>query len=415
MRKSRTISLLLLCLIPTLLVGCWGGKGSHKLYNPREVNFAAIYNPNLDGVVYPSMVLALANYRGDAPIPLFSVSVTAPTNNTVLRVVVDSSNLNYVSILQEVLPKRGETYTFEPPIKWKYEHLYDLRQQGAVDLTFTCYINDEEVDIKNLRLNYRTVGECPLSILDTAGRMVDYRWLFTAYINEDHPYIDSILSAVLSQGIISAFSGYQRGASAVREQVFAVWNYALQRGIAYSSITCTTNPSRKANAQHIRFFDEVYLTRQANCIDACVFFASILRKIGIQTVILVEPCHAYLGYYTDKNRRQLSLLETTITGWVNLPRLTASVSKVTGLASDTELERIAKYTSATNISAYKSGRLSLEALERDVSRNLFNKAGAYDSERYLANRSLFDADTVNGYTRLVVDDLRKVVLPIRRY
>ena len=402
-----------LCCAALVLWGCGGSTPSPKLYDPATVAFKASYNANFDNIIYPSMLLALANYSGPATQPLFSVEVTAPANNAVLRVVVDSSRLNYVSILQEVLPKKGTRYTFEPLVKWKFDQLYSLRQQGAVDITFTCYINDEEVDLKNLRLNYRTVNESPLAILDTAGQVKDYRWLFAAYVNEDHPYIDSILSDILRQGIVSQFTGYQRGEKEVRKQVEAVWHYALKRGIAYSSISCTSNPSQRANAQHIRFFDEVYLTRQANCIDACVFFASILRKIGLQPVILLEPCHAYLGYYTDKNKRRLALLETTITGWVNFPALEAS-ARDSGRADEKQLSKAGKYVSAKTLTGYREGSVSLETLEKEASHTLFLKASEYDREQYSANRALFSAPKQNGYQMLDIAELRKVVQPIER-
>lgn len=403
---------LALPVVALLLVGCT--RMSPKVYSPAQVKFKATYNANFGGIIYPSMVLALANYTGPVNQPLFNVSVTAPANESVLRVVIDSSALNYVTIVQEVLPRKGVRYNFEPLIKWKYDHVYSLRQQGAVDLTFTCYINDEEVDVKNLRLNYRTVNECPLTILDTAGRAMDYRWLFAAYVNEDHPYIDSILNDILQQGMVSAFTGHQRGAREVQRQVQAVWYYALNRGITYSSISCTSNPNKRAQAQHIRYFDEVYLNRQANCIDACVFFASILRKIGLQPVILLEPCHAYLGYYTDKNKKSLALLETTCTAWVNFPALDASVDTATGLASDEQLERLAKYVGYRRIQQYKEGALTLEALKKEVSNVIFKRASEYDMEQYNANRKLFADTSQTAYVMLDIEQLRKVVQPIKR-
>lgn len=405
---------LLPILLPILLLAACHQPPKPKLYDPQQVAFSATYNPDFDGIIYPSIIAALANYKGDNTPELFSVSVTAPANNSVLRVVIDSSALNYVTILQEVLPRKGETYTFQPMIKWKYDYLYRLKQQGAIDLTFTCYINDEEVDLKNLRLNYRNINECLLSVRTTANKVLDYRWLFSAYVNEDHPYIDSILTTILSQGVTTTFSGYQKGAKDVSNQVLAVWNYALQRGITYSSITCTSNPSPRSNSQHIRFFDEVYLTRQANCIDACVFFASILRKIGIQTVILVEPCHTYLGYYTDKQRKNLRLLETTITGWINFPLMEASVNSDTGLISDEYLRKAAKYASPASIQKYKEGTLDLEKLELEIARTLFDKATEYDVERFEQNKPHFANTDEFTYQMLVIDDLRKEAGPIQR-
>lgn len=405
---------MLLLLLGSVLLGSCSHPAKPKLYDPSLVKFRASYNPSLDGIIYPSMVMALANYTGPVQRPLFNVRVTAPTNNAVLRVVVDSSALNYVTILQEVLPRKGGTYHFEPLVKWKFDQLYNLRQPGAVDFTFTCYINDEEVDVKNLRLNYRNVNECPLSIIDTTGRVEDYRWLFAAYVNEDHPYIDSILHDILRQGVVTTFTGYQRGAREVQRQVQAIWHYALCRGITYSSISCTSNPSRRANAQHIRFFDEVYLSRQANCIDACVFFASIMRKIGLHPVILLEPCHAYLGYYTDRNNRKLALLETTCTAWVNYLALDASVDAATGLASDKELDRLRKFVPASRLQQYRNGQVSLDQLKCDVSSAIFKAASDYDLEQYNANRALFADTTQRGYQMLDIDQLRKVVQPIMR-
>ncbi|MDO4217629.1 MAG: hypothetical protein Q4D03_05565 [Bacteroidales bacterium] len=408
---KRTIPLLLMAIL-LLLSSCHLASRRNRTYDPAQVNFIATYNPTFDNILYPSMLLALSNYSGDSAQVLFSCSLTAPTSNAVLRIVVDSSALNYVTILQEVLPRRGQQYNFEIPIKWKYDKLYNLRQQGGVDLTFTCFINDEEVDIKNLRLNYRSVNECLLCAVDTARKAIDYRWLFMGYVNEDHPFIDSILSTALQQGQVHQFSGYQKNNEKfVSDQVFAIWNYALNRGIAYSSISCTSNPSKRATTQHIRFFDEVYNSRQANCIDACVFFASILRKIGLYPVILVEPCHAYLGYYTDKQKKHLSLLETTVTGWVNFPAMDRTYAEHHQLA-DEQWSKIVPYLSEQQRNAWRAGVLSYEELKIDVSKNLFKQATDYRKEDYEANKEAFRDDNQTRYQLLVVDELRRFVQPI---
>lgn len=411
MRRFHIIWYVALALL--LMVSCVGKEGKNKRYNPAEVAFAASYNALFEGRIYPSLVLGQANYHGNDSDTLFKVSVTAPADNAVLRIVIDSSALNYVTIFQEVLPKKGQSYTFEPLLKWKYDNLYKIRQQGSVDFTFTCFINDEEVDVKNLRLNYRSVNECLLSIRDTVkGSIDDYRWLFSAYVNEEHPYIDQILAETLEQGNVTRFLGYQSNEQAVKDQVFAIWYYALNRGISYSSISCTANPSRYANVQHIRFFDEVYNNRQANCIDACVFFASILRKIGLKPVIFVEPCHTYLGYYTDKKRHHIDLLETTITGWVNFPELDKSVDVHSGLASEAQLKKVAKYVTEEQMRQYKAGKLSLQELKVAAAKTLFQRATEYDKNNYEANKKYFTEPSRINYQILDIENLRSLVQPI---
>ena len=142
-----------------LLAASCQPKAGNKQFDPRQVAFQAEYNPLFDGQIYPSLILGLNQSSNLSQIPIFNLSVTAPRDNSVLRVVIDSSSLNYVTIIQEILPHRGERYTFQPSLKWKYDIMRRLRQPGAIDLTFTCYINDEEVDINNLHLGYRTVNE----------------------------------------------------------------------------------------------------------------------------------------------------------------------------------------------------------------------------------------------------------------
>ena len=217
----------------------------------------------------------------------------------------------------------------------------------------------------------------------------------------------------MQQGTVTRLTGYQTGgAQAVRNQVFAVWYYALDHGITYSSITCTSNPSPRANVQHIRFLDEVLASRQANCVDACVFFASILRKLGLKPVIFVEPCHAYLGYYTDRNRKQLALLETTITSWVNFPDLERSLD-ADGRLPDAQWQKVKKYLGEKEIEQYEQGSLSFEQIKLAVARSLFDKASEYDRETYEANREHF-ADTASiTYQQLDIEILRRQVQPIK--
>lgn len=394
----------------------------HRRFDPAVVAFNASCNPLYDNQLYPSLLLATNQTSQDnfnSQLSIFNLSVTSPADNSVLRVIVDSSALNYVTTLQEILPRRGQTYSFNPSIKWKYDILRRLRQPGAVDLTFTCYINDEQIDIKNLHLNYRTVNECPLSLIapynkqtPTQNKIIDFRWLFAAYVNEDHPYIQQILTDILSQGTVTRFTGYQNNnPQTVIDQAFAVWYYALDRGIAYSSITCTSNPSPRANVQHIRFFDEVYNTRQANCVDACVFFASILRKIGLKTVIFVEPCHAYLGFYTDRNRRNITLLETTITSWVNFPDLQRSLLP-NGQLPENKYNKIAKYLTPQQQDDYLAGRITFDQLKLIIAHSLFDKATQYNLETHQANLQHFADSAAINYQQLDLDQLRSQVQPI---
>src|SRR5690606_10095817 len=80
----------------------------------------------------------------------------------------------------------------------------------------------------------------------------------------------------------------------------AIWTALHRRGITYSNIASTT-PQQNVLAQHVRFVDGSIVSTQANCVDGSVLFASVLRKIGIQSYLVLVPGHCYVAYQADPN------------------------------------------------------------------------------------------------------------------
>ncbi len=64
----------------------------------------------------------------------------------------------------------------------------------------------------------------------------------------------------------------------------------------------------------MRLIDESINNGQANCVDGAVLFASLLRKIDIEPVLVSLPHHCYVAFYLDRERTQLVGLETTLLG-----------------------------------------------------------------------------------------------------
>ena len=155
------------------------------------------------------------------------------------------------------------------------------------------------------------------------------------------------------------------------------------KGIHYSSISSTSRASKNANTQNIRFLDEVYRNRQANCIDACAFMASILKKIGIKPVIFLEPTHAYLGYYKDKNKKKLALLETTLAGNIDFTGIDAAYDSVTVVH---ELSKYSKYMVKNEIYKYQNKIWTHADVKKSISRESFRQATNKDIERYNKNK-----------------------------
>lgn len=311
-----------------------------KEIKPQDIKFQVEFDEETGKIFYPSAILATASFTNEyeklvekharekeESIDGIKYKITSPEDGAILKIKLKTSAISRETIFQTTMGAKGTRKTFFPRINWNYEKLKCLYQPGNTTFSFVVYINNKEIDHKNIVIRYRSVNEYVFGLIDKDKKYVDLSFLFAGYVNEDHPKIDVFLKEVLEiikgkipQDHFNGFIGYQgRTANSVHWQVFAIW-YALQKkGVKYSSITDTSNRHGNVYSQNVRFFDQVYNNAQANCVDGSVFLASVLEKIGIHTFLVLVPGHMYLGYYANKNdkRNSMELLETTMIGNYN--------------------------------------------------------------------------------------------------
>ena len=108
------------------------------------------------------------------------------------------------------------------------------------------------------------------------------------------------------------------GAEVVDRQVYALWNVLQKRKFRYSSVSNTSLSSNVVFSQRVRTFDDALESSQINCVDGSVLFASLLRAINIEPILVRTPGHMFVGYYTDSSHKDMNFLETTMIGDVDL-------------------------------------------------------------------------------------------------
>jgi hypothetical protein len=312
-----------------LLFSCKKEDTQQPTILPSDIKASVSYDANFENTIYPSLILSLNNFlvSQDTDFDLFTVNLTSPAPDAVLKVVLEESKFNSESVMTEELPEKGKTYSFFPKISWKFDELKNTSQPGSIALNFKIYINSEEVDRKILNLQYRSVNECVFAI-NQPGKTQALPFMFAAYVNEDSPLIDVLLGDVLEHNITPNFKGYQGDEVSVIFEVWSIWYHLQTKGVKYSSITSTSNTSSKILSQYVRFFSEVYNTNQANCVDGTVFLASILKKLGIDPVLVLEPGHMYLGFYAKPDKQSFWVLETTMIGDINLNNYVTDYDKM---------------------------------------------------------------------------------------
>ena len=207
------------------------------------------------------------------------------------------------------------TLTIHPKISWKYDKLSNIRQVVPLDVTMELKIDGESRGEKTVTATLRTVNDCLFGVTepDDEETYSDYSWLFAAYVNENHPWVDQTLKEALDTDLVSSFDGYQsEDPEAVLLQVFSIWNVMQRKGLRYSSVTATAAETESVNSQHVRLFDESVKAAQANCVDGSVLLAAVLRKIGLDPHLVTVPGHMFLAFSLDDET--MVGLETTRMG-----------------------------------------------------------------------------------------------------
>jgi hypothetical protein len=278
--------------------------------------------------LFPSFIIATATIRlpeealeehqgeqvlGD-PQGLLGVTLEAEEDETPVTVTISCDAIMEPSTLTGTLAQAGEEYRILPKIKYKYDVLARRSQPGPVTVTFSVELGDEEAEVQTKTLTLRSVNDCPFTIVED-GDHVDVSFMFAAYVNEQHPYLDKVLREALNGGVVDSFTGYQsKDKAEVYRQVYALWHALSQRDLRYSDITTTSAESDSVASQHVRLIDESINNAQANCVDGSVLLASLLRKIGIEPVLVMVPGHCYLAFWLDEEGKEIAALETTLLG-----------------------------------------------------------------------------------------------------
>ena len=297
--------------------------------------FAAAYElvDQLGGNLFPSAILSVATTNTQVIPPMSGEYVGNPKScvaiklksghaNTVVRIELAETPFYARSVSTFVLPKERTEYIIYPDILWRYNALRDNEQAEPISVVANVEVDGKDLGQKVRTFSVRGINECLLGfnkqLPDGRTRYVSTRLFYAAYVNEENPLIDKVLREALNTRIVRRFLGYQSTPEMVDKQVYALWYVLQKRNFKYSSVSYSSLSSNVVYAQRVRTFEDALNSSQINCVDGSVLFASLLRAINITPVLVQMPGHMFVGYYTDSAKKNLTFLETTMIGDVDL-------------------------------------------------------------------------------------------------
>jgi hypothetical protein len=332
------------------------------------------------------------------------------------------------------MPLNREIEIF-PRIVYDYNALEHLVQPASENVYFRLLYGSVPLVEKMEVVRFHSVNEIPFRVIDRRDgeSMVDYTWLFAAYVNEDDPMIDKILQEALQIGTADkigmgnafSFSGYQiedeygDSSLSVDLQVLAVWSVFLNHNIKYSSITTTSTVNNKMDTQYVRTLGESFGNSQANCVDGSVLFASVLRKLGIHPFLVIVPGHMFVGYLRDDDPYSIGFLETTMMGDVDISTHTkddsfmGKLKRWTGIGQTQSSVTRDSFLAAITAGEERYYEAMMELyLEYEQYHEAFEQLD--DDEWFDAVEKLWDEEGDN-YAIIDIGLWRSIVKPIARY
>lgn len=296
------------------------------LFNNSNLRYGFEITDDLGGNIFPSVILSVATTDAQIILPsdtmyvgnpksMIAVRIRSGKAFSIVRVELAETKFFAQSVSEFVLPKANTEYVIYPDVIWNYEALKNNLQAEPVSVVATAEINGKKLGQRVRTFSVRSINECLLGYITKGKQFHDTGIFFAAYVNEDHPMIDQLLREALNTRIVNRFLGYQaRSAEAVDKQVYALWNVLQKRNFRYSSVSNTSLSSNVVFSQRVRTFEDALNSSQINCVDGSVLFASLLRAINIEPILVRIPGHMFVGYYTASNRKELNFLETSMIG-----------------------------------------------------------------------------------------------------
>ncbi|MCA9192029.1 MAG: hypothetical protein KDB03_09710 [Planctomycetales bacterium] len=277
-----------------------------------------------DQQLFPSYIFATAAIKnsgqqidemtlGDSN-GLLGVQVEATEDNIPVEVTVECDGYMEASHYSGTLGKQGEIYSVFPKIRYRFDALGQCAQATPATVTFRVRLGTGQPEEKSTTVILRPINDCPI-IVSHGEDFIDTSFTFATFVNEQHPFTDKLLREALDIGVVDSFTGYQSESDdEVLRQVYSVWDLMVARDVRYSSITTTAADSNQVFSQHVRLLEDSVNNQQANCVDGSVLLVSLLRKIGIESFLVLVPGHCYVGFYLDGEKERLLGLETTLIG-----------------------------------------------------------------------------------------------------
>ena len=287
-----------------------------------------------DGHLFASLLLATAGLDakdgenvddsvfGD-PNGLAGVLITAPRAKTKVKVSARAGQFWEGGAFECVLPLAEEKYWVAPRIRFRYGALRAVNAPTSCEALLSLEVDGVPLGEKAVSGRVHPLKECVYGTTVSAGftdktgvpMNAGFGWLFTAYVDEAHPFAAKLVKEALDTGIVRAFDGYaSEDPEQVLLQVYALWEALSRRGARYQHYLQSTSISKFVLSEPMRTMDEMAANPSGTSAEAVALLSSALLRIGLRPYFVIVGEQIALGVDRSDGRGDFVGIDPTFVG-----------------------------------------------------------------------------------------------------
>jgi hypothetical protein len=263
--------------------------------------------------LFPAMIIAMTTYKGDIDDPMMNAvkssalgfSFVAEKDYIPIRWEIECPDKTYFNKVSGdfTMQQAKQNYCLMPNIPWNMATL--SQQTGSKPLTLIYRLYDaagnKEERVETVFLH--SINDC---IYKYQQKSFDF--LFAAFVQEKHMDAAKIAREAAKTKFSPVLSGYSSEELQTIGKVCAVWKVLHNLGFQFSD-SPAANATGNIASQQVHTFANALAAGEGSSFDGAVVFASVLKAMGLSTVMLVSHDHCLVGFYAG---RKLVVLETTM-------------------------------------------------------------------------------------------------------
>lgn len=258
------------------------------------------------GELFPALELSQAGMDTGSGLLRVRLSGVSPPQR--VRVRIDTPGLVAPTIVETVV---DGTQVLRPRLDWDIAALRALSTTRTQTLEASIERHGQPPLVRRAKVRVHPLDEALYFVRDGDAR-IDLGFMFAAWVDPQSPVVDDLLA--LAHRIDPGLPMQARDAAARLRQARAVWLALERRGLRYADEGAGISQGPVIYSQRVRLLADTWDERVANCLDGSVLIASALERLGIRTMLVLVPGHAFVGFYTDDGSRHAEFLETTLLG-----------------------------------------------------------------------------------------------------